>query len=448
MWFIAFIWLCDTSYAQSDLTSPYSIFGPGISNQRRTVAQFTMGGSGVATTDPYRMNLINPAASAYYAEPIFEIAGKGNISTFQTNLDQFENRNFEINNLSLSFPINRGKWALNVGLVPATSVGYEVNVLEASDDLGTFEARYFGDGGISQAYLGSGIKIFHRQDTAKNTTDIAVGGQLNFNFGTITNNRRISFPDDPEALGFEDTESILMRDINIELGIHAGTNIKKRTISNPSYIRAQFGAAIVIGNEINAEQNRFAYNFRSFSNGTILPQDTVVSAIQQKGAVTLPSSVTLGTTLDYISRKKMRLRWSVDYAVTNWSDYNVNFEGTVLSADFNNSQRWSTGIEWTPRAGGTSYLQTVEYRAGFRFEKTNLTIRNQEIEDIGMSFGLTLPLQFRRGISKSAFHVGAELGEYGTTNEGLIKETYTRILMGFSFTPHFRNRWFVQPKYD
>jgi hypothetical protein len=61
---------------------------------------------------------------------------------------------------------------------------------------------------------------------------------------------------------------------------------------------------------------------------------------------------------------------------------------------------------------------------------------------------MTLPLHFRRGLTKSSFHMGAEYGEYGTTQEGLIQETYVRIMAGFSFTPHFRNRWFVQPKYD
>jgi hypothetical protein len=89
------IFLCGNVFSQSDLTSPYSIFGPGLPNERQSVAQFGMGGVGVAQTNPYRMNLINPAATAYYMEPIFETSGKGNISTFETNIDQFDNRNFE-----------------------------------------------------------------------------------------------------------------------------------------------------------------------------------------------------------------------------------------------------------------------------------------------------------------------------------------------------------------
>lgn len=440
------LWFNGT-FAQSDLSSPYSIFGPGIVNQRQSVAQFGMGGSGVALTDPYRMNLINPAASAYYIEPIFETSGKGNISTFETNIDQFDNQSFEINNLSLSFPIKRGKWSLNIGLVPFTSVGYDVNVLVESE-AGPYLANYFGDGGVSQGYIGTGINVFHKVDTANNTTAIALGGQMNYNFGTITNSRRLTYLEDFDAFGFQDTESILLRDVTFELGVHGHTNIKKKSINNPSYVKLLFGAVYTLGSDINAEQSRFANSFRIAPNGALALQDTIVSTVREKGSIFLPSSYTLGTALDIVGKKKMRLRWSLDYTVRNWQEYNVNFEGAILQADFKQSQQVSSGLEWTPKLGSTNYIETVEYRLGVKYIQTNLNLQDRDIEDVGMSFGMTLPLHFRRGLTKSSFHVGAEYGEYGSTQDGLIQETYIRIMAGFSFTPHFRNRWFVQPKYD
>jgi hypothetical protein len=75
-------------------------------------------------------------------------------------------------------------------------------------------------------------------------------------------------------------------------------------------------------------------------------------------------------------------------------------------------------------------------------------LRNKDIEDIGMSFGLTLPIHHRRAITQSSFSIGAVYGRNGTQDMGLIQEDYIRIFVGFSFTPHFRNKWFVQPKYD
>jgi hypothetical protein len=446
--FLGMILFFNVAFSQSDLTSPYSIFGPGIVNQRQSVSQFSMGGTGVALIDPYKMNLINPAATAYYMEPIFETAGRGNISTFETNVDQFDNRSFEINNLSLSFPIKRGKWALNIGLVPFTSVGYDVFVFEESEEAGLYLANYFGDGGISQGYFGTGINVYHKVDTANNVTALALGGQLNYNFGTITNSRSLSYLEDFDALGFEDSESILIRDVTFEIGVHGQTNIKKKSLSNPSYIKLLFGAVYTFGNDVNAEQNRYANSFRLFPNGASAAQDTIISAVRQKGTIYLPSSYTLGGALDFVNRKRMRLRWAFDYSVRNWQDYDVDFQGGTLEADFNRSQQIGTGLEWTPRLASSNYIETIEYRLGFRYVQTNLNLRNRDIEDVGMSFGMTLPLHFRRGLTKSSFHMGAEYGEYGTMQDGLIQETYIRIMAGFSFTPHFRNRWFVQPKYD
>jgi len=436
-----------SSAAQTDLTSPYSIFGPGLVNPRHSVAQFSMGGTGVALFEPYRMNLINPAASANYMEPIFETSGKGNISTFETSVDEFDNRNFELNNVSLSFPIKRNIWSLNIGLVPFTSVGYDVTVRD-TDDSNEYETTYSGEGGISQGYLGTGYKIYNRVDTAGNVTALSIGGQMNFNFGTVNNNRRLNFIDDPAALGFEETESILIRDVNFELGAQFQTNLKKRSLADPSFLKLMFGAVFGFGSELAAEQNDYAYNFRFASTGSIVPRDTLYSATRVKGSITMPSYLTLGTGLDWVSKKRFRLRWAFDYSLTNWQEYSVNFENDDLAADFRQSHTYGTGVEITPNISSTNYLQTIEYRFGFRYVETNLTLREQEITDVGMSFGLSLPVNFRRGLTKSSFHAGVEYGEYGTTDNGLIKETYIRILAGFSFTPHFRNRWFVQPKYD
>ena len=438
---------CGITNAQSDLTSPYSIFGPGLTNQRQSVAQFTMGGAGVALFDPYRMNLINPAASANYMEPIFETSGKGNISTFETETDAFENRNFELNNLSLSFPIKRNYWALNIGLVPFTSVGYDVSVSDTSGSE-PYTTNYFGDGGISQAYFGTGYKVYNRVDTAGNVTALSLGAQMNFNFGTVNNIRRISFTEDITSLGFEETESILVRDVNFEVGAQFQTNLKKRTLSDPSFLKLTFGAVYAFGNDLNAEQNSYAYNFRFATSGALVPRDTLQSSVRGKGSITMPSQFIVGTALDWVSRKRLRLRWAFDYATTSWQNYSVNFQNDVLEADFERSNRIATGVEITPNISSSNYLKRIEYRAGFRYVQTNLNLRGQGISDVGMSFGLTLPINFRRGLTKSSFHMGVEYGEYGTTDNGLIKETYTRIMAGFSFTPHFRNRWFVQPKYD
>lgn len=81
----------------------------------------------------------------------------------------------------------------------------------------------------------------------------------------------------------------------------------------------------------------------------------------------------------------------------------------------------------------------MTYRIGARFEKTGLVLNNQPIEDFGITFGLGLPVG---GISK--INIGVELGQLGTLDDGLIKENYANIMLGFSLS----DIWFIKRKYD
>jgi hypothetical protein len=434
-------------HAQTDLTSPYSLYGPGIVNLRQSVAFSGMGGAGIAISDPYRINLTNPAANTFLLDPVFETSGKGSISTFETSTESFENRNFELNNLSLAFPIIRNRWMLGIGLVPFTNVGYDVNVDEVDPDLGVYRARYFGEGGISQGYLGTAYKIYSETDTAGNTSSFSVGAQMNYNFGTITNERTIIYLQDPQSLGFEASESILVRDVSFEASFHGQTNLINRTLSNPRFLKLLVGGVYQFNTELSAEENSYVYNFWN-SNGPGVPRDTLSSLSRAKGTITLPSRLMLGIALDYVSRRKARLRLAMDYQVQEWDAYAVSFEDENLNADLERSERYAAGLEFTPELGSTNYLEVIEYRIGAYFEKTNLNLRGEDIEDVGMSFGLTLPVNYRRALTNSSFHITAQYGRNGTTANDLIQENYVRILGGFSFTPHFRNRWFVKPKYD
>ncbi|NEN23035.1 hypothetical protein G3O08_05920 [Cryomorpha ignava] len=440
------IFITTHSFAQSDLSSPYSLFGPGIPSPNLSVSQYGMGGSGVALIDQYKMNFANPAALAYYLEPIFETSGAGTFSTFKTNTGSFENQNFILNNLSLSFPIKRGVWGLTVGLKPYTTVGYDVNTTTPNPDLSSDAVtEYSGDGGINQGYLGMAYKVYSKTDSAGNTSTLAIGSNFNFNFGTIDNNRQIYFPTNRETLGLRIQESVLIRDVNFDFGVHYQTNLIGKSAVSSNYLKFLAGATISTSADLKAQKNATAFNFLG---SYLLPGDTLSSVVRQDGRVNLPMRVTAGIGLDYITEKRRRFRFALDYTTQEWSAYSEKFGDDVTTFNFQNSHIISTGLEYTPQLGASKYLRSVEYRAGFKYEKTNLNINGTDVNDIGMSFGLSLPLHHRRGLTKSAFHISGQYGTYGTTDSELIQEDYFKIFVGFSFTPHFRNRWFVQPKYD
>ncbi|MCA1763481.1 MAG: hypothetical protein ABR574_05415 [Cryomorphaceae bacterium] len=446
---MVFLMFIGTAYGQSDLTSPYTLYGPGFPHLRTTVSQAGASGSGIAFADPYKLNIANPAIVAYHLDPIFEISGMGTQSTFSTNEGEFENNSFLLNNLSLSFPIKRGVWGLSLGIVPLTTVGYGVSSRDNNPELESQPVtEYSGDGGISQAYIGTGYKIYGKIDSANNVTALALGANLNYNFGTVNSSRMNFFPEDATIRGLRAEESLLIRDVNLEFGLHYQGNIIKRTNDNGRYLKFNVGAAYNMQSDLGTERSEYAYTFRGTTGSQASLSDTLAFSDREKGSVRIPTRITVGVSLDYVSTKRARLRFSADYATQTWSEYRTTFSDESLGFRFSDSERYSTGLEFTPQVGSTKYFERIEYRAGFKYEKSSLTLRDTDIDDVGMSFGLTLPIHHRRAISKSTFSIAGAYGKYGTTANGLIQEDYFRIYVGFSFTPHFRNRWFVKPKYD
>ena len=82
----------------------------------------------------------------------------------------------------------------------------------------------------------------------------------------------------------------------------------------------------------------------------------------------------------------------------------------------------------------------MTYRAGIRYEDTGIMIRNESINDFGISFGLGLPV----GRSLSNLNVGFEFGKRGTTDSGLIKENYANFHISLSLN----DKWFIKRKYN
>ncbi len=434
--------------AQTDLGSPYSVFGPGLPMQRASIHHASMGGAGAALSDPYRLNLINPAASAFHMDPVFEMGGIGSLSTFSSSEASFENESFMLNNLSLAFPIKRGTWNFNLGLVPLTRVSYDFVSIDENPDMGRARSEYRGNGGISQLYIGSAYRLYYRSDTAGNFNTLSFGGQMNFNFGPINNVRRISFPDEPTALGLTVRESYLVRDFSWEIGAQYQTFLIKKNLSQPRSLKLQFGAVYRLESNLRTELSNYVYNWRPTSQGGESPRDTLFATTLSGGNVQMPSTIILGVALDFIGNKRQRLRMAFDYSMQNWSSYAEDFPGVQRRFSYADAEGVALGFEFTPNMGSSRVLQRIDYRVGVRAERTGVLVGDNQIEDYGISFGLSLPVNMRRNLTRSRFSIGAEYGSFGTVENGLIREDYVRFMAGFVLTPHFRNLWFVQPKYD
>jgi hypothetical protein len=80
----------------------------------------------------------------------------------------------------------------------------------------------------------------------------------------------------------------------------------------------------------------------------------------------------------------------------------------------------------------------VAYRAGFNYKKLGLVIRDTEINEYGISFGVSLPI----GLRLSNVNLGFEIGKRGTTDNNLVKENFYNFRLSLSLN----DKWFKKQK--
>jgi hypothetical protein len=155
----------------------------------------------------------------------------------------------------------------------------------------------------------------------------------------------------------------------------------------------------------------------------------------------------LGVGLAYISHDKYT--FAIDYRWQQWSA--ARFFG--VNDSLIDSQTLSAGIQIVPDPYRQhKYLKMVNYRLGGHYTQSYLNIRGQKINDVGLSFGLGLPI---RKPDKSEFtgirrklppviNIAVEIGQRGTQNKNLIKESYIQFSLNFSLY----DIWFVKRKFN
>jgi hypothetical protein len=186
------------------------------------------------------------------------------------------------------------------------------------------------------------------------------------------------------------------------------------------------------------EVNLSSENFRELATVAFTPSgEGIVEARNLDVADTefaLPQQFTLGGGIGE-PRK-----WFIggEYNNIGKSSFLLN---TSDDAVYKDASQYKVGGYYIPRYNSfTSYLGRVVYRAGFRYEETGLQLNNESIDEIGMSFGIGLPV----GAQFSNLNLGIEYGQRGTTDSGLIQEDFFKISIGLSLN----DKWFEKRRFN
>jgi hypothetical protein len=235
----------------------------------------------------------------------------------------------------------------------------------------------------------------------------------------------VLFPDSVNSMNFKENYYVTMNDLHFSFGAQYRSKITKD-------IFLTLGGVFSPTLNMSAKTNILATTFLVSSSGVESPRDTLANAEGYKGNIVIPMMIGGGFSFE----RPEKWLIGMDYKWQNWE----KFTAFDLTDSLVNSGQISVGGQLIPNIDNYgNYLARIHYRLGFLYNKTYLKLRGQELNEYAVSLGLGFPL---RGL-KTMVNLGFQFGGRGTTSNHLIKESYFKVVVGFSIY----ERWFVKRKY-
>lgn len=400
-----------------DINSPYSNFGVGNLFPGQTSVNTAMGGIGIGLQGNSFINIMNPASYGFFDSTSFILQGGILADAVKTQSENISttSRNVQLGYMLFGFPI--AHWLKSsIGLTPFSRVGYLIYNDYDQDSVGRITNQYQASGGLNRAHIGLAIRPFR---------NLSVGVNANFLFGDLDYQQIVDFPDSAYIYSFRVIANRFVQDFMFEVGAQYTAHL------SPS-LRLTAGAVYELPASLNTKRYLLAETFIPVLNNVDNIYDTIVYQPDQKGTIELPQAFGGGFTLENPNR------WTagVDVYWQQWED----FRSFSMNDSLDNSLRVAAGGQFRPSlAASANYAQKIQYRFGFHYNKTSLKLRGTQINEIGLTFGAGLPL---KGI-QSMVNLAVEIGQRGTTSNGLLKENYVRLSLGISIY----ERWFIRSKF-
>ena len=406
--------LCSlVGFAQEGTSSPYSFYGIGDVKFKGTAENRAMGGLSIFP-DSIHLNIQNPASYSSLRYTTLSLGGSFSATQFETESQKEKAQRVSLDYFAVGIPM--GKFGAAFGLMPYSSVGYRVRSRSTISDIIT-EQEFKGTGGINRAFLGLSYKI---------TPKFSFGAEASYNFGQIETTSLQKVNDIQYA-----TRELNSSDIG-GFTFNIGAMFKSKLTEKLSVYSALSYATESKLQSDNEREIAIVQLFVSGNQGVVDRQDIDVANTK----LTIPSRLTFGAGIGE------ERKWMVGAEVAFQESSNQqNRFNDINSVTFENAMRYTIGGFYIPKYNSfSSYLSRVTYRGGLRYEDTGLVINNKSINDAAVSVGFGLPV----GGTFSNINIGFEYGKRGTVYNGLVRETYTNLIIGLSLN----DRWFVKRKFD
>ena len=481
--FILFLFVLTSSFykAQNNTFSPYSRYGLGDMNSTVFAHTAAMGGAYVALkpdsgalrngmAEAMFINAGNPAAYPYIKYSTLEVGGTFINSTFKGNNSSLNKWATNFTYGALGFPIRTNGGAC-FGIMPYSSVGYDLKNTVIEEGIGSVSYLYSGSGGLNKVFAGYGIMPFKKAlinfrthnlyvaDSLKTLgqgaykvkelgnkllSDLSIGFNANYIFGSMEQKARVVYP---SSVFFNNTyreRSLTLGDFTGNFGIQTAITIdstkqkdglRKRPMAEK--VKITFGYYMALNNALKVNYDAKVLNYILNSGGSEVIRDTVLYIADQKGTITLPLEQGFGIGF----KKGERINVVADFAITNWSQ----FKYLDNVSDLKDNYRVALGVNYVPEkyaSGSGAFFRKLNYRFGLNYNTGYINIKNTIISSYGITAGLGIPVGIGR--LSSMVNVSVQYGQMGTTNNNLTKENYWKVNFGFNFS----DRWFQKFRHD
>ncbi|MNK29991.1 hypothetical protein D3C87_483970 [compost metagenome] len=414
------------SYAQTTVQSPYSKFGLG--NLRGSVLPQQRGMGGIATgvfrsSGINNINMQNPASYAGIYLTTLDIGMSGSSTELKTNSLSESSFNASLSHVAMAFPITQ-KSALSIGILPYSELGYDFKntvSIGAGTSAKSVDYLYNGEGGLTKAYIGYGIQFGDH---------FRVGANAEYLFGNLIQSRSTEMADFG-SINSRDQVKNSIYGFNYTYGAQYDFRLGNKT----TLVLGYSGSS---SSKLNSEKSQYTTIYNKDSQGNELSAlDTLDFVENGKTNMKLPLLHSVGFTL----QKENKWLIGADYRTGKWSKLSID----NVNQNLQDTYGFSVGGQFTPDITAINgYFKRVDYRLGLTYDKTYIQMNNEDIKQMGVTFGLGLPLSSYARSSFYKMNVSAEIGRRGKTSNGLIQERYVNFHLGFMLN----DKWFQRFRFD
>lgn len=382
--------------AQNNTSSPFSCYGLGDINDNVSNAYRAMGSVGVGMRNRKVICAAQPAS--YTATDsltfMFDLGASVMWTRYGDDVGTKNKANGNLEYITLQFPIYKRWIAMSAGLLPFSSVGYNISLKDSLKSDYHYTQTFYGNGGISEVYGGLSVNLFDW---------VALGANVYYMFGDVVNSKSVTF-DEAAVNGVVQASELSVSSVRFREGIQFFHTFGKHNI--------------VLGGVF--ENKRALRSDFTLAESTQL--DTVWTA---KNITQVPMMFGVGGSYTWDNR----LTVGFDFTRYYWA------QTTYVMSGFDalkNRNKYAFGAEYRHNPIGRNYAERMFWRVGANVSDSY--VKQITAPDFQVSIGVGFPLRN----TGTVFNATVEYGHRGSA--ATLQENYLRLTINASICEN----WFFK----